>query len=141
MFKIASTYEKQVVRMDQNAEYTAIAKWGDAATGGSTGFQVVPDVLVKNQHRLGLSSTDLAVLLNILMHWWSEPDLPFPRPSTIARNMGVSVRTVERSIQKMQGEKLISRRPSESKKVKDGSITVRRYELSGLRSKLIELAN
>lgn len=32
------------------------------------GFQAVPDILLKQQGAMGLSATDLVVLLNILMY-------------------------------------------------------------------------
>src|SRR5436190_4125087 len=65
-------------------------KWGPAVTGGRYGYQVLPDVLLRNQHRLGLTPTDLVVLINILMHWWERAPtrLPHPRPEQIAHRMG-----------------------------------------------------
>lgn len=86
----------------------ATDKWGDAARAG---FQVVPDLLLKNQERLGLSSTDIVVLLNITMHWWYPEQKPFPRTSTIANRMGTSARTVQRSIEALQAKGLLRRVP------------------------------
>lgn len=70
-------------------------KWGEAIVPG---FQAVPDTLLKNQDRLGLNPTELVVLLNVLMHWWYAGKKPFPRPTTIAKRMGSTVRTVQRAI-------------------------------------------
>jgi hypothetical protein len=81
-------------------------KWGEAARGG---FQVVPDVLLKNQHALNVSPTELVVLLNVLMHWWYKEQKPFPRPTTIARRMGVTVRTVQRALTNLEDAKLVVR--------------------------------
>ena len=50
---------------------------------------------------MGLTPTDMIVLLNVLMHWWYADQRPFPRISTIAARMGVDVRTVQRSLKKM----------------------------------------
>jgi hypothetical protein len=74
-------------------------KWGDAARAG---FQAVPDVLLKYQGKLGLNSTELVVLLNVLQHWWYAERKPFPRPTTIARRMGSTVRTVQRALQNLE---------------------------------------
>ncbi len=74
-------------------------KWGDAARAG---FQAVPDLLLKHQGRLGLNSTELAVLLNVLMHWWYADRKPFPRPTTIAKRMGSTVRTVQRALANLE---------------------------------------
>lgn len=75
------------------------AKYGEASRGG---FQAVPDILLKKQDILGLSATELVVLLNILMHWWYPAQKPFPRSSTIAHRMGISPRTVQRAIQHIE---------------------------------------
>lgn len=70
-------------------------KYGEAAVAG---FQAVPDLLLKNQSKLELSTTDLVVLLNILMHWWYPDQKPFPRSTTIAQRIGLTPRTVQRSM-------------------------------------------
>lgn len=74
-------------------------KWGDAARAG---FQAVPDLLLKHQGRLGLNSGELVVLLNVLQHWWYAEQKPFPRPTTIARRMGSTVRTVQRALMNLE---------------------------------------
>ncbi len=86
------------------------AKYGKA---GVAGFQAVPDLLLKNQHNLGLSATDLVVLLNVLMHWWYPDQKPFPRSKTIAQRMGVTPRTVQRSFHQLEELGLIIRETSD----------------------------
>ncbi len=81
-------------------------KWGEAARAG---FQAVPDLLFKQQEALKLNPTELVVLLNVLMHWWYRDQKPFPRPTTIARRMGSTVRTVQRAITKLEREGLVQR--------------------------------
>ena len=84
----------------------AMEKWGDAAIAG---FQVLPDILLKKQVELGLSATDMLVLLNLTLHWWYREQRPFPRTSTIAARMGVEPRTVQRSLRKMVDMGLLER--------------------------------
>ena len=55
-------------------------KWGAAALGG---FQTVPDLLLRHQNTLKITSAEMVVLLNVLMHWWYRDQMPFPRPTTI----------------------------------------------------------
>lgn len=104
-------------------------KWGSAIDRGYTGFQLLPDVLVRGQHALGLSAGDLVVLLNLLMNWWSKDNKPYTRPTTIARRMGVSKRTVERHLQRLEALDLIARLPPESNG--DGP-AIRKFDLDGL---------
>lgn len=75
-------------------------KWGDAVGEGS-GFVAVPLPLLRLQAKLGLTPTDMLVLVNMLAHWWNPSAAVFPRTSTIARRMGVNDRTVQRSIGKL----------------------------------------
>lgn len=83
------------------------AKWGEAAIAG---WQAVPDVLLKNQSRLGLSATELLVLLNVLSFWWYAEELPFPRGTTVAKRMGVTPRTVQRSLQALIDKGLLTKK-------------------------------
>jgi len=99
-------------------------KWGEAARAG---FQAVPDLLFKHQENLKLNPTELVVLLNVLMHWWYRHQKPFPRPTTIARRMGSTVRTVQRAITKLETEGLLTRQVGPNKvQVLDPDPLVRR---------------
>lgn len=82
------------------------AKYGEASIAG---FQAVPDLLLKNQAVLGLSATDLVVLLNVLMHWWYPTQKPFPRSTIISTRMGISPRTVQRSLNELEKAGLLVR--------------------------------
>jgi len=112
-------------------------KWGTAIDKGFTGFQVIPDVLIRSQQVLGLDHGDMMVLLNILMHWWEKDNYPYPRPDAIARRMGVTRRTVERHITRLEELGLVVRMPSEEV---DNGTRIRRFNLSGLLGRLEELA-
>ena len=122
------------VQVQMDPETNAERKWGEEVI--KSGYQMIPDVLVRCQKFLGLEAMDVLILLNITMHWWNYDNLPHPRPSAIANRMSVSTRTVERRIARMQKSGLIVRMPSEDK---DGK-TVRRYDLSRLVRKLKKFA-
>ena len=70
-------------------------KW-DGVT--DPGFLTLPYVLLIHQADLKISSEHLNVLLNFIAHWHSNGRMPHPRTSTIARRMGISPRTVQRSL-------------------------------------------
>jgi hypothetical protein len=109
-------------------------KWGDRCI--DSGYQIFPDVLLKCQRYMGLEAIDVVILLNITMQWWKHQDLPYPRPSFIAKRMEVSTRTVERRIARMQKQGLLIRKPSEEVRGK----TVRKFDLSGLITELTKYA-
>lgn len=111
--------------------------WGDAVTGGETGFTPVPDILMRSQAKLGLSPIEVVVLLNILMHWWEAHDWPYPRVSSISRRMGTSQRTVQRTVRSLEDKGFLVHRSAES--IGRGP-SVRRFDLSGLVFRLQDLA-
>ena len=121
------------MKNDKNPAMRAKDKWGEAAAAG---FQLVPDILLKNQAALELTPTDMLVLLNVLMHWWYEDHLPFPRSTTIAARMNVQPRTVQRSLARLGQlglmKKIIEHLPNgEERQVCDPS---------GLKERLIKIA-
>lgn len=81
-------------------------KWGEVARAG---FQTVPDALLIKQHDLGLDQTDMIVLLNLTSYWWFRDLPPFPRTNVIAKRMGVTARTVQRVLKKLEEKDYIRR--------------------------------
>ena len=79
---------------------TLRSKWREAVGEGS-GFVAIPVALLRLQTRLGLTSTDMMVLVNLLAHWWNPDVAVFPRTTTIAKRMGVNERTVQRSMRRL----------------------------------------
>lgn len=100
------TKDDEVHSPDRIRGMPVYAKYGEASRGG---FQAVPDLLFKYQSELGVSATELVVLLNITMHRWSVEDRPFPSASTIAKRMGVNERTVQRSFRSLEKLSLVER--------------------------------
>lgn len=90
--------------LPQRAEDSRVtARYGEA---GKSGWSPIPDVLLFNQHQLGTKRTklkgdDMVVLLNLMAHYYVKDEMPFIRPTTIAKRMGVSQRTVQRSLAKL----------------------------------------
>lgn len=75
---------------DASPEWSgAAAKWGDAL---SMGFAIIPGVLIRAQAKLELDALDLAILLNLILHWWTPKDWPYPPPRILANRIGVSIR-------------------------------------------------
>jgi AraC-like DNA-binding protein len=80
-------------------------KWGKAV---DSGFVAIPNVLLTNYHELNITPTEFVVMLNIMLHWWSVENKPFPRVSTIARRLGTSSRTVQRALNHLRNSGLLS---------------------------------
>jgi len=93
----------EVLQLDEPAApqaQTLRSKWREAVGEGS-GFVAVPVSLLRMQTKLGLTATDLMVLINLLAHWWNPKTPVFPRTTTIAKRMGINERTVQRSMRKL----------------------------------------
>ena len=112
------------------------AMWG---SGLSSGFVSVPTLLVTRQAELGLNPQEVVVLLNLIAAWWTEDNLPYPRTATIAQRSGLSVRAVQRHIKDLESKKLISRMRNQVLPG-DTRLTVTRYDLTGLVTRLQELS-
>lgn len=103
-----------------------LRKWGHA---GQAGFQIVPNVLLRAQQQLELDASDVVILLNLSLHWWSADNLPSPSPRIIANRMGVSRRTIERRLGDLEKREFLKRLPAD-----EGIL--RKYDLSGFVKKL-----
>jgi predicted transcriptional regulator len=111
----------------------AADKWQEAAKAG---FQLLPDLLLRHQADLGLTATDLVVLINLTMHWWYPDQRPFPRSSSIAKRMGIDRRTVQRSLAKLSEKGLVEK---VTENLGDGSKR-QVCDLTGLQQCLSDLA-
>ncbi|MBE0465570.1 helix-turn-helix domain-containing protein [Halomonas colorata] len=86
-------------------EAKLIDKWGEG--GLCLGWTALPSSLMFLQAQLGLTSTDLNVLLNLMIHWWDAKDRIYPSQDSIAYRMGVSKRTVQRTLDRLVDLELI----------------------------------
>ncbi len=119
--------------INRDAGPTGPHKWGDVSRAG---YQVIPDALFIKQHELGLDQTDVVVLLNLTSYWWYRDLPPFPRTNVIAKRMGVTARTVQRVLRKLEEMQYIRR---DNYTDEDGS-TLPAVYLDGLVKKLESLA-
>jgi hypothetical protein len=84
------------------------ARFGVVADAG---YQPLPDILLLNQKKLGLRSEDLNVLLNLLLHWYEPERMPYPSTVTIAKRMGGSPRTIQRTLVSLRKRGFIAKEP------------------------------
>lgn len=82
-------------------------RWSKPLT--KAGWTALPNIILDKQATLKLKPIDVNILLQIAKHWWLPGSAPFPSIDTIADAIGVTPRTVQRRITKMEKEKLLVR--------------------------------
>jgi predicted transcriptional regulator len=91
------------------------------------GFTMIPNVLLENAHVLGITPSELVVLINIESHRWGTR-LPYPSVQRLAKRTGMSERHITRLITSLERKKLIWRQRRKSK--------TNEYDISPLITKL-----
>lgn len=111
-------------------------KWGKE-TLMVNGWTAIPNILLERQQALGIDAIKLNILLVLLMHWWTKPDMPFPGKTKISEFVGRDTSTVQKHIKQMEQQGLIERK---TRFLAAGGQTSNEYDLSGLIAKLHEFA-
>ena len=111
-------------------------KWGNDTI--KAGWTAVPSVLLEYQKHLGLTSTDLAIILHLLKHWWDSHRSPYPGKRRICEAMGITESTMRKRVAKLQKKGLIKRAPKYLPGTK-GTMS-NEYNLDGLVTALSKLA-
>lgn len=83
-------------------------KWTKALM--AAGFTVVPYVILDRQDAIGLNPVEVNVLMLLANHWWQADNLPRPSKRGLAKRMGVSEKTVQRAIKRLEAAKFIKRK-------------------------------
>lgn len=118
-------------KTETNDERTLSRKWGKATMG--LGYTVIPSALLRGQARLGIGPNELAVLLHLLDHWWRPEDMPWPSKKTIAERLGISAKTVQRTMVTLESAGLLRRN---ERYHKTGGRTSNEYDLRPLVERL-----
>ena len=105
-------------------------RWGSSVI--SDGFQMVPHQFLKSQGLLGLTDSEMMVLLNVLDYWWATDRLPFPSTRTLARRMGCTERKVQRHLAALVKKRYLSRSQRAGSFAKE-------YDLSALIARLTSI--
>lgn len=110
------------------------AKWGTAVI--AQGFCIIPALLFRAQRRLGLSPTQLALILQIAEFWWDDGKLPWPKKETVADRLNLSEKQVQRLVRDLEQRGYLTR----LKRVTSHGQTSNAYDFGGLVAKLQSLA-
>lgn len=125
----------KAARPAKNSVSAALAaKWGDKVI--KIGYCAVPSILLRAQKRLKISPSELAVLLQIIDHWWEAGRNPYPSKAELSARLGIGPRQVQRYLTSLEQEGLIERIPYYGS---SGGRDTNRYSLNGLVQRLSEI--
>lgn len=108
--------------------YNVKERWKDG--GLALGWTAVPTVLFFVQYDKKLSPLTFNTLLNLIVHWWDVQEWPHPSMESLAIRMGVSVRSVQRSINELEKANLLDKKPTAKNDKKYGGRNI--YDLTKL---------
>lgn len=98
----------RVVRMKVNQQSQDLKKkWSSPVI--DKGFTVVPDLLLKYQNRLELSTTEFNVLIQLLSHWWKSDSLAWPSVMTLSKRIGIGRRAIQNNLSRLEQKELVIR--------------------------------
>ena len=123
--------ENNVVQIKPTKKLESEKKWSKAVMGH--GFCVVPSMLLRAQQRLGLSPTQLAIILQLVDFWWEKERNPWPSKNTLSDRLGIGPKQIQRNIVELEKAGLVTRIQRASRK---GGRLSNEYDLSGLVEKL-----
>ena len=128
------TTTEKVAPEKKSRKSPASQKWG--AKVMDSGFCMLPSLLLRAQRRLHLNPTQLAVLIQIVDHWWDAGRKPYPSKKELSQRLGIGERQVQRYLTDLEDEGLIKRIPRYADH--KGRMS-NMYDLQGLVDKLTEL--
>jgi len=131
--------QKKKTRKKPDTAYTDanLRKWGRLTH--ERGWTYVPNLLLVHQSDLGITPSELNVLLNIMKHWWSPKSLAWPSVTKVAKQMGRDRSTVQRHLRNLERRKLIKRIYRKDTRRVKANLT-NRYDFSGLVNRLSRIA-
>ena len=125
--EIPETGPEVVLLQPKTALKASEKKWGRAVL--QHGWCLLPSLLFRAQRKLNITALQMAVLLQILEHWWEAERAPYPSKETIAHRLDMSARQVQRHIAALEKAGHLRRR--ERKAVNRGQLS-NYYEFDGL---------
>lgn len=126
--------DSKVTAEKKSQKSSASQKWGAKVI--DNGFCVLPSLLLRAQRRLHLNPTQLAVLIQIVDHWWDVGRKPYPSKKELSQRLGIGERQVQRYLTDLEVEGLIKRIPRYADH--KGRMS-NMYDLQGLVDRLAEL--
>lgn len=102
----------------------------------SHGYTGVPNILLRAQNRLGITPTQLTIIVQLLSYYYDPLRPPFPTKRELAKRIGITEQTLRINIKALEDAELVTR---EQWKTAAGDYGSNRYHLTGLIAKLKKL--
>lgn len=106
--------------------------WGKSVI--DYGYLALPRLLLEAQRRLGLSATQILILIHLANLWWNPGENPWPSKARLANSLGLSSRQVQRILGDLEQGGFIARK--ERFRANGMGQTSNEFDLSGLVGKL-----
>lgn len=75
-------------------------KWGKAVM--DVGYAIIPSILLRAPRRLGLSPTQLAIVLVMAEFWWDPEKNPWPSKAELSNRLGLKERQLLRHVAELE---------------------------------------
>ncbi len=105
--------------------------WGSSVYGH--GYTGIPSILIQGQRRLGISPTQMNIIVQLLDYWREPSRKPFPLKQDLAERLGVTQKTIQNNIRALEKAGLIAR---ELRRTAAGDWNSNIYHLDGLVQKV-----
>jgi hypothetical protein len=130
----SSNTEAEIIDFPKEANKIASSTeriWGKAVY--SHGYAGIPSIMIQAQQRLGINSTQMNIILQLLDYWHEPTRKPFPTKRGLANRIGVTEKTIQNNVRELEKAQLIQR---EMRKTAAGDWNSNIYHLDGLVAKV-----
>ncbi len=100
------------------------------------GYAGIPSILIRSQARLGLSPTQMNIIVQLLDYWFDPNRPPFPSKKDLAGRIGVTAKTIQNNIRELEKAGYIER---QMRRTRSGDWNSNIYHLDGLVKKIRKL--
>ena len=85
--------------------------WGKAVY--AHGYAGIPSILIQAQRRLGINSTQMNIIIQLLDYWREPLRKPFPAKRELAKRMNVTEKTIQNNMRALEQAGYVYRRKTQ----------------------------
>ncbi|HGM7139078.1 TPA: helix-turn-helix domain-containing protein, partial [Serratia marcescens] len=114
---------------------TILAIWGQNIL--TSGWTTIPNLLLKSQSKLGLSNSELVLVIHLISFIHQPFSRVFPSIELLSKRMDQDRRTIQRTMKRLEDKGIVRKKVRSTGKVDVGMTNV--YDLDPLMLKLIKI--